>query len=131
MNLTLLSKLEQHSYKIHKNDINIVSYINTADWGGEHAPWSVAHTKEDCVKWLTIIKEKDYISRNTSLLPANTYGDIFTNPNSEYPHWIGYSIGYQVVESFRINHPNMAWSDIMKLTSEEIAKSLVDDMSKE
>ncbi|NJK71191.1 MAG: DUF2268 domain-containing protein [Thermales bacterium] len=57
--------------------------------GGKSAPWSLKNNLEECKKWFHILDEKVYIYEETSKLPVGIYGDVFTNPKSEYPHWIG------------------------------------------
>jgi uncharacterized protein YjaZ len=93
---------------------------------GDLAPWSTAHNYEECAKWYNKLKSKNYIDQDTKNLPLNTYTDVFTNPKSDYPHWIGYSIAYQLVKTFRVSHPTLEWGEIMKLKPEEVAKPFVD-----
>lgn len=93
--------------------------------GGKSAPWSLKNNLEECKKWFHILDEKGYIYEETSKLPVGIYGDVFTNPKSEYPHWIGYSIGYQMVKAFCEKNPDMSWSEIMKLRVEDISSEFL------
>jgi uncharacterized protein YjaZ len=86
------------------------------------SPWSVKHNKNTCATWYNTIKNQSLLLPPTSTLPTGTYRDIFTNPKSSYPHWIGYSIGYQLVQTYRNSNRATSWATIMKQPPEYITQ---------
>ncbi len=53
------------------------------------------------------------------------YRDIFTNSESEYPHWGGYAIGYWLVKQYLELNSHITWEQVMdKSMGEIIEKSM-------
>lgn len=75
-----------------------------------HMP-SQALTLKETLTWYQKLKKR---LRNTKL-----YYPVFLE-GKEYPLWAGYAIGYQMIEVYRKQHPDISWDTIVKLTPKEI-----------
>ncbi len=80
---------------------------------GKPAAWSTALSNKECHSTLELIK-----SALTST-KFGTYNDIFFG-SKKYKKWTGYSIGYQIVKSFRKAYPKKSWAEIMEMKPESI-----------
>ncbi len=90
----------------------------TEHFNGHISPWAKALTVEDCRKYLVQIKKK-LKSKNDE-----DYRDVFFN-NKTYPLWAGYSIGYQIVKSYRQKYKNIKWDELLKKEVKEIFENSV------
>lgn len=85
--------------------------------GGNPSPWAVAIEEKDVKNQLDDIKEYlDSSAENNDLYKEIFYG------SGKYKRWIGYSIGYRIVNSFMSSHLDMKWEDLMKLEPSMIIK---------
>ena len=75
-----------------------------------HMPSQALPFKEALV-WYEKLKKR---FRNTKL-----YYPVFLE-GKEYPLWAGYAIGYQMIEVYRKQHPDISWDILVKLTPKEI-----------
>ena len=75
-----------------------------------HVPSQALPLKET-IAWYHKLKKR---FRNTKL-----YYPVFLE-GKEYPLWAGYAIGYQIIEAYRKQHPDMSWDTLVKLTPKEI-----------
>ncbi|MDO8571504.1 MAG: DUF2268 domain-containing putative Zn-dependent protease [bacterium] len=78
---------------------------------GMRAPWSRALTAKETQKIFTELKPL--------LNRYDLYEEVFWN-GSKYRKWAGYSIGYNIVKSFRKKNSKLTWKEIMKMKSQEI-----------
>jgi uncharacterized protein YjaZ len=81
--------------------------------GGEVAPWSKALTVEECHAALETLRS--YLKKE------DMYEDVFWK-GEKYKKWTGYSIGYNIVKSFRETEKNITWEKLIKMDSMEILK---------
>lgn len=80
--------------------------------GGKKAPWSIAVSKNKCKEYLSALEDK-LNSKSYKL-----YTQVFFG-TGEYPYWLGYSLGYNLVGSYLQNN-NKNWKEIMKIKPREI-----------
>jgi uncharacterized protein YjaZ len=83
---------------------------------GKTSPWVKACSEKSC---------REYFFKIKKLLSSKSYKThqaVFF-ANIEYPLWLGYSMGYQIVKSFLKKNPELKWKDIMKLGTKEIAEN--------
>ncbi len=76
--------------------------------GGRPSPWSIALTENEAEK---------RISELSPLLDDESfelYEEIFFG-SSEYARWTGYSIGYHIVKTYLLGHPQTSWLELTKL----------------
>ena len=83
--------------------------------GGEKAPWSRAVSEEECKKYFPKLEDK-LNSKDSQVYRRVFYG------SEQFPLWLGYSLGYQIVKSFLSKNKRMSWSTIVKIKSKEILK---------
>jgi|AntDeeMinimDraft_6_1070357.scaffolds.fasta_scaffold06273_1 hypothetical protein len=74
--------------------------------------------------WATVIKEKEVESHlekiENDLDSHAEYGDLYKKifyGIGEHRRWLGYSLGYRIVNSFMSLHPDVKWGDLIKLES--------------
>jgi uncharacterized protein YjaZ len=77
--------------------------------GGENPPW---------ISVFTIEKGREIFSEISSRLGESNLFD--SNTETDLPLWTKYTLGYQIVTSFRKKHPNISWSDLVKFSPKEI-----------
>ncbi len=82
--------------------------------GGKPAPWASALTRNQAREQLARLGPK------LASKDVRTYNQVFFGDKKKYRRWTGYSIGYRLVKEFRRNHSKLAWSEIIKLKSENI-----------
>jgi uncharacterized protein YjaZ len=85
--------------------------------GGEPAPWSVKFSANKLKKYLPAIKK--ILNKSDD----ETYPQIFLGAGNDYPLWLGYSIGYQIVKSYFKNSQNKDWIKIFKANPQSIIKT--------
>ncbi len=83
--------------------------------GGERSPWTKAVSPEECKKYFSNLKEK------LNLQNHQLEREVFFGSNN-YPLWLGYSLGYQIVKSFLNKSKEKYWSDIIKANPKKILK---------
>jgi len=83
--------------------------------GGKRAPWAKAVSQKECQKYFSKLKEK-LNSKNHQL-----YREVFFG-SEKYPLWLGYSLGYQIVNSFLSKNKEKSWTDLVKIKPKEILK---------
>jgi uncharacterized protein YjaZ len=76
--------------------------------GGKPARWSIALDEKESRILFNKIKDKLSMKKN------DIYKDLFFG-SKEYKMWSGYSLGYQIMRSFRKNHSDMEWKEIISL----------------
>ncbi len=81
--------------------------------GGKPSPWSTALNKKQCILTLLSLKQSLH-SRKYSL-----YRNVFFG-GKKYKRWTGYSIGYNIIKSFREAYPEKSWKEVMKMKPETI-----------
>ncbi len=84
--------------------------------GGDIAPWSKALSDNESQK--EFFKLEKYLGSTEN----KVYQDVFFG-NKEYKKWTGYTIGYQIVKSFRKKNPNKSWLEILKTKPEKILEA--------
>lgn len=66
---------------------------------------------------------KNYWNKlENNLQKDDLHSKVFFGVNGEFPNWLGYSIGFQIVSFFRQKYPNLSWKEIMKHNPSEIFK---------
>ncbi len=82
---------------------------------GPKANYVTAVSKAEC--------HKHFRNLQTNLDQTDLHDAVFFDQESlQYPHWLGYSLGYHIVESFLKQNPNKTWSEIMQIEAEDILK---------
>lgn len=82
------------------------------------AAWAVALTKKEA--FLLLESTKSLLnSKSRSTRQKILFG------NRKYKRWAGYSIGYWLVKEFKKKNPTLSWTEIMRITSEHILKSVI------
>ena len=88
---------------------------------GPKANYVTAVSKAEC--------QKHFRALQSSLSQTDMHFAVFFDQESlQYPHWLGYSLGYHIVESFLKQNPNLPWSQIMQIKPEEIAKPFISEL---
>ncbi len=75
--------------------------------GGEKANWVEKFTKEEALDHLDEIKN-DFASQDREVYKEVFYG------TGDYPHWIGYSIGYYIVEGYLESLESVGWEEVLE-----------------
>ncbi len=78
------------------------------------SPWVNTINRNEAKKILKEIKPKLYIK------DKDLYEEIFFG-KGKYPNWVGYSIGYYLIEEY-LKHHKKDWNNIIKKSPEEILK---------
>ncbi len=87
--------------------------------GGDDTPWIKSLNKNESRYWFK--KIEPYLKEQN----RKRYRDIFTNSESEYPHWGGYAIGYWLVKQYLELNSHITWEQVMdKSMGEIIEKSM-------
>lgn len=88
--------------------------------GGKSSPWSKAKSEQQCK--LDFISLKRYLNSTSQGLYESVFFGGKQYLKIVYPikKWTGYSIGYNIVKSFRKNHPEKTWEEIMGMKPETI-----------
>ncbi len=85
----------------------------TEHFNGHISPWTKTLTIEECRKYLAQVKEK------LKSKSDDDYRGLFFNDET-YPLWAGYSIGYQIVKSYRQKNKDITWNELLKKEVAEI-----------
>lgn len=48
------------------------------------------------------------------------HSQVFWGSENKFPNWLGYSIGFQILNLFRKHHPNLTWKEILNHTPKQI-----------
>ncbi|MEX0920213.1 MAG: DUF2268 domain-containing putative Zn-dependent protease [Candidatus Pacearchaeota archaeon] len=83
--------------------------------GGKPSPWTSALTEKEAKDLLKKIKNK------LKTPVEKMHKELFFG-SKEFKMWSGYSLGYQIVKSFRKKYPELSWKKIIKMKSSEILK---------
>lgn len=83
---------------------------------GGKEPWTHAVSKEECLEFFKKLKDK-LNSKDQDL-----YMEIFFG-SKNYPHWLGYSLGYQIVDSYLKNTEKINWRKLIKIKPKEILEN--------
>lgn len=75
---------------------------------GKSSLWVKEVSKKECL----IIFQK--LKKNLEKSDRNLYQQVFFGKDKKYPHWTGYSIGYQMVKLYLKSHPDLDWNEISK-----------------
>jgi uncharacterized protein YjaZ len=78
-------------------------------------PWTT-YTQKEIVELLDI-----YQNRNQKLDMKYNHGEWFYG-EGELPRWIGYKVGFYIVDAFRKKHPNVVWKELVGMNAEKIIK---------
>lgn len=78
------------------------------NFGGENPPWISIFSVEECRKIFSAI----YFRLGES--------GLFETNNLDLHIWTKYTLGYQIVKSFRKKHPTISWPDLIKISPKEI-----------
>jgi len=76
--------------------------------GGKPAPWATALSLNQAKKCLKKI-EPLLGSRSSKIQQNVLFG------SKEYPRWMGYAIGYNLVKDFKKRNPEMTWEQLERL----------------
>jgi uncharacterized protein YjaZ len=103
-----------HTTKIHSVLDGLIAegfaeHFRLQTVGGKIAKWCLALDKKKSFELLEKL-EKDKVLSETDY---KVYSDIFINPKSEYPHWAGYSIGYNLIEQLK-SQEEISWNEILQ-----------------
>lgn len=82
-----------------------VQYTLGKDYVGE---WATSLTTDEIKKYLERFRHKLYLTE------ANEIQKFMYGNSSEYPLWLGYSIGYRIVNDFMSNEPTMEFEDLIR-----------------
>ena len=80
--------------------------------GGSPAPWSQALPQSELSSWLS------NISSDLDSTDMDIYQEIFFS-EKKYPHWLGYSLGYWMIQTIRDKHPELSWEELTEMESQE------------
>ena len=86
-----------------------------------------AKTKGKKSLWVTTISKKEsfeILKDIKGLLDKNdfkNYNEIFYG-SGKYPLWAGYSIGYNLIEIYLENNPNLNWNKLLRENPQKIIK---------
>ncbi len=78
--------------------------------GGSLAPWSRAVPSSELHSWL------QKISPFLDSTDMDTYQEIFFQ-GKDYPQWLGYSLGYWMIQTIRDKHPELSWEELTHMES--------------
>lgn len=81
--------------------------------GGEVAPWSNAIDEATCKAYFQTLRGK--------LNQEDLHNQVFFG-SKDYPMWLGYSLGYNIVQSYLANNPGLTWPNLMSKSPKEILK---------
>lgn len=79
--------------------------------GGERSLWTKAVSKHKAKEYFAQLKE--------DLQKTTLYFDVFFG-GKKYPLWLGYTIGYYLIQDFLKKNKNLSWQEIMGLTPKQI-----------
>jgi uncharacterized protein YjaZ len=84
-------------------------------WGKDKPLWS-NYTKREIKLLLDIFQQ-----RNKKDDVNYDHGEWFYG-SGKLPRWIGYKLGSYLIRSVRLNHPEIGWEELVKMTSEKLIK---------
>ncbi|MBS3171654.1 hypothetical protein J4449_03520 [Candidatus Woesearchaeota archaeon] len=90
--------------------------------GGKRAPWTKAVTKKESILLLKKLKNK-LDSKSDKLYRGVFFG------TGKYPLWVGYTIGYYIVEEYLKKQKNIDWDKIIKTKPRVILKEFLLDLN--
>lgn len=85
--------------------------------GNDPSPWAHAIEKSELTDKINTIE--------AHLHDTAEYGDLYAKlfyGQGEYSRWLGYSIGYWIIDAYLTNKGGVNWSKLMQLSSDEILK---------
>ena len=109
-------------YDVHKWDTLLSSFVAE----GLADVYSTEIFKTTIPNWskkFTLIQLKNYWDNlKNNLIRTDLHHKVFFGFKNEFPTWLGYSVGFQIVSLFRQKHPNLTWLEIMRYKPSEILK---------
>jgi uncharacterized protein YjaZ len=85
---------------------------------GEPSPWAQAIERSQLVNKIKSIE--DHLRKTAEY--GELYAKIFYG-KGEYSRWLGYSIGYWIIDSYIASKENIDWAKLMQLSSAEILEN--------
>ncbi len=81
------------------------------------SPWTKSATLEQIEKLLPMVRK----FWTDEKMPLDSRDWFFGSVEKSIPLWFGYSLGFQIAQAYRHEHPNMSWQKLISIPIEEIA----------
>lgn len=97
----------------------MAEHFREAVIGGDKAPYVTYNSKETCLQYWQILQP--YLEYTSEEL----YNQVFFGGDI-YPQWLGYSLGYLLIEKYQEQY-NESWDTISFRSTQEITDRIIEN----